>query len=113
MIAGKNQLHRIGRPIVMMCIILLMATHVSRADRRGSSLSVDSGSSRFSFAALPNTPSKQALTSPTSDASPLKPSSALFFGKRIEGADGLVMTMILIALATLVSEDLTCIGAGL
>jgi hypothetical protein len=25
----------------------------------------------------------------------------------------LVMTMILIALATLVSEDLTCIGAGL
>jgi membrane protein DedA with SNARE-associated domain len=113
MIAGKNQLHRIGRPIVMMCIILLMAAHVSRADRRSSSLSVDSGFSRFSFAALPNTPSKQALTSPTSDASPLKPSSSLFFGKQIEGADGLVKAMILIALATLVSEDLTCIGAGL
>ncbi|MEJ2475286.1 MAG: VTT domain-containing protein [Desulfobacterales bacterium] len=113
MIADKNQLHRIGRPIVIMCIILLMAAHVSRADRRSSSLSVRSGSPRFSFAALSKTPSKQTFTAPTSDASPLKPSSALFLGKRIEGADGLVMTMILIALATLVSEDLTCIGAGL
>ncbi len=113
MIADKNQLQRIGRPIVMMCIILLMAAHVSRADRRCFSLSIDSGSSRFSLAALPNTSSKQSLTSPISDTSPLTTSSPLLFGKRIEGADGLAMTMILIALATLVSEDLTCIGAGL
>ncbi|MGB5422994.1 MAG: VTT domain-containing protein [Desulfobacterales bacterium] len=96
-----------------MCIILLAAAHVSRADQRSAGVSVDGGSSRFSMAGLPETPPQQAFTFPLSDTSPIGQTSGHFFGKRIEGAGGLVMTMILIALATLISEDLTCIGAGL
>ena len=112
MIADRNQPHRIGRSVVMMCIILLMVAHAARAERRSNGVSVDGGFSRFSFAGLPDTP-PQTLTPSPSDAFPVERASALFFGKRIEGAGGLVITMILIALATLVSEDLTCIGAGL
>ena len=112
MIADRNQPHRIGRSVVMMCIILLMVAHAARAERRSNGVSVDSGFSRFSFAGLPDT-LPQTLTPSPSDAFPVERASALFFGKRIEGAGGLVITMILIALATLVSEDLTCIGAGL
>ncbi|MGD9071985.1 MAG: VTT domain-containing protein, partial [Desulfobacterales bacterium] len=100
-------------PVVLMWIILLMAAHVSQADQRSAGVFVHGGSSRFSFAGLPDTPPRPALTHPLSDASPMGQTSALFFGKRIEGTGGLLMTMILIALATLVSEDLTCIGAGL
>ncbi|MEN8690491.1 MAG: VTT domain-containing protein [Desulfobacterales bacterium] len=96
----------------MMCIILLMVAHAARAEQRSNGVSVDGGFSRFSFAGLPDTP-PQTLTPSPSDAFPVERASALFFGKRIEGAGGLVITMILIALATLVSEDLTCIGAGL
>ncbi len=113
MTAGKKQIHRIGRPVVLMWIILLMAAHVSQADQRSAGVIVHGGSSRFSFAGLPDTPPRPALTHPLSDTSPIGRTSALFFGKRIEGTGGLLMTMILIALATLVSEDLTCIGAGL
>lgn len=112
MIADRNQPHRIGRSVVMMCIILLMVAHAARAEQRSKGVSVDGGFSRFSFAGLPDTP-PQTLTPSPSDAFPVERASALFFGKRIEGAGGLVITMILIALATLVSEDLTCIGAGL
>ena len=112
MIADRNQPHRIGRSVVMMCIILLMVAHAARAERRSNGVSVDGGFSRFSFAGLPDT-LPQTLTPSPSDAFPVERASALFFGKRVEGAGGLAITMILIALATLVSEDLTCIGAGL
>ena len=113
MIADKDQTHRIGRSVVIMCITLLVAAHVSRADQRSAGVFVDGGSSRFSFAGSPATPPQQAFTPLLSDASPIGRAFALFIRKRIEETGGLVMTMILIALATLISEDLTCIGAGL
>jgi hypothetical protein len=96
-----------------MCTILLVAAHVSRADQRSAGVSIEGGYSRFSMAGLPETPPQQVFTFPLADASPIGRTSAHFFGERIEGAGGLVMTMILIALATLISQDLTCIGAGL
>ena len=113
MMPDKQPAHQARHATLWAVVMLLMAAQIGWAARVAPPISDGRDPLERRLATLSQTPPAPATDSFPSDEMGSLPIPLLFFESRIEGAGKVAVTMLLIALATLISEDLACIGAGL